>query len=370
MDARERLLRTFRCERTDRRPFLCEFGPWYETLLRWEQEGMTPVWNWQDGLGLDPPVEKLAVELGFCPAFEEVVLEDRGDRVLRRNRHGVVEEQMKETRPVAHPVDFPLKTREDWLRLKRERLDPEDPRRFPADFDAKAARAVAEGRATRIGKYPFGLFGTLREWMGVEGFLFACADEPEWIEEMMSDLTDLWTALYRKAAARVRIDWVHIWEDMSGRTGSLISPAMVERFMLPNYRRIRETVDEIGAVAFSVDTDGDAGELLPLFLSAGVNFVFPFEVGCGEDVLAAARRYPGLCIMGGIDKARLAHGRAAIDAELARVDALFDRPGYIPMLDHGIPPDVSLSDFHYYMRRLRERLGVSHPVPRHSADLP
>lgn len=367
MTNRERILRTFRCEPVDRLPFLCEFGPWQETLIRWESEGMTPTWNWRDGLGLDPAPLLVPVELGFYPPFPEEVLEDRGDRVLRRNRHGAVEERLKDASSPPRPISYPIRTREDWDRL-RERLDPDSPGRLPAHLDELAAGLETEDRVTRIGKYPYGFFGTLREWMGVEAFLIACLDDPEWVLEMMATLAGLWTAVYRRAARHIRIDWIHIWEDMSGRTGSLMSPDMVRTLMLPQYRRIRDTADAIGATVVSVDTDGNVEELVPLFLSAGVGFLFPFEAGCGPDILAYRRRYPGLCMMGGIDKSRLALGPAAIDRELDRMAPLFDLPGWIPMLDHGIPPDVSLEHFHYYMRRLRDRLGVPHPVPRHPAD--
>jgi len=45
---------------------------------------------------------------------------------------------------------------------------------------------------------------------------------------------------YEQLAPHVQIDMIHIWEDMSGKQGSLISPAMIEAFMmLRNYRKLR-----------------------------------------------------------------------------------------------------------------------------------
>jgi uroporphyrinogen decarboxylase len=62
-----------------------------------------------------------------------------------------------------------------------------------------------------------------------------------------------------------------------------------------------------------------------------------------------------LLLMGGIDKRALITGPKDIDAEIMRVAPLIEQGGYIPWLDHSVPPDVSFDNFLYYMDRL-ERL--------------
>ena len=171
---------------------------------------------------------------------------------------------------------------------------------------------------------------------------------------MMDHITEMWISIYSKMIKKVRIDHIHMWEDMSGRQGSLISPDMVKRFMVPNYRKIRRFADENDIPIFSIDTDGWVGELLPLFMESGVNLVWPFEVAADSDIIQHGKDYPDLCIMGGIDKRELAKDRAAIDRELERVAPLFKRGRYIAGLDHGIPPDVSWENMKYYTRRLRK----------------
>jgi len=46
----------------------------------------------------------------------------------------------------------------------------------------------------------------------------------------------------------------------------------------------------------------------------------------------------------------------AIDAERARVRPLVEEGGYVPHPDHSLPPDVSFSNYCYYMERLPEIL--------------
>jgi hypothetical protein len=61
-----------------------------------------------------------------------------------------------------------------------------------------------------------------------------------------------------------------------------------------------------------------------------------------------------LRLLGGIDKRAMIAGPEAIDAELARVVPLLKEGGYIPWCDHHVPPDVSLENYLYYVRRMKE----------------
>jgi hypothetical protein len=61
-------------------------------------------------------------------------------------------------------------------------------------------------------------------------------------------------------------------------------------------------------------------------------------------------------MMGGVDKREIARGPAAIEAELARLAPVVESGGYIPTIDHSIPPDVSYADFVYYLEAKRKAL--------------
>jgi uroporphyrinogen decarboxylase len=52
---------------------------------------------------------------------------------------------------------------------------------------------------------------------------------------------------------------------------------------------------------------------------------------------------------------KIAEGRQAIDAELeAKVPFMLERGGYIPHVDHMVPPDVSWEHFKYYRKKLNQ----------------
>jgi len=93
--------------------------------------------------------------------------------------------------------------------------------------------------------------------------------------------------------------------------------------------------------------------LFPVWMDAGLNFLYPFEVQSGMDVLDVHRRYGReLRIWGGVDKRALAHGPAAIEAEFERVRPLIRAGGYIPHTDHSCPPDISYANYCHYLKRL------------------
>lgn len=80
-----------------------------------------------------------------------------------------------------------------------------------------------------------------------------------------------------------------------------------------------------------------------------------FEVQAGMDVLEVRGNWPNhFVIWGGIDKRVLAKGRAAIEEEVVRViPPMLRQRGYIPAIDHSVPPDVPLENWLYFFELVR-----------------
>jgi uroporphyrinogen decarboxylase len=58
---------------------------------------------------------------------------------------------------------------------------------------------------------------------------------------------------------------------------------------------------------------------------------------------------------GGMDKRVPAKGKTAIDQELdSKIPFMLRQGGYIPYLDHLIPPDIPWDNFVYYRNRLNK----------------
>lgn len=352
----ERVVRCYLGEEIDRVPFGVGIGwmPWTEALERWRKESGDPDLDVGRLFGFEPSFAIPALEAGIYPHFETALIEETENTVTWRDHRGVTQRGRKDGGCIPEYLDYPVKTPDDWQQLKDERLKIEEPARIVQDWDGFRARNRQTGEAVQVGHFPWGVFGAVRDLMGVEEMLVAFYTEPEMIRDMMDHLTSLWISLWERAAAEVRIDHIHIWEDMSGRQGSLISPKMVEEFMMPCYDRIGEFGRSVGVRIISVDTDGDCSELVPVMMEHGVNMFFPFEVQAGNDILHYRELYPTLGICGGLDKRALAVDRAAVDAEIEKARVMIELGRYVPGFDHLIPPDASWENFRYACEETRK----------------
>ena len=359
MTNKERITRCAQNLPIDRAPFFFYFGPWMETVQNWEAEGITDPNAWHsEEFGFDTGILDLSehVNLLYQPYFEEKILSRENGRVVIMDRYGVISESISGKSGIPHILKNPVTCRSDWDQIKKERLNPNDPARFSPKYREFIRHAKESDAAIQIGKYPFGLFGTLRDMIGVEELCYLFYDDPELIHDMMDDLTDFWLAIYEQVSADIQIDIIHIWEDMSGKTGSLISPAMVREFMMPNYQKICDFARRHQIPVIAVDTDGICDQLIPLFIESGINLLMPIEIAAGNNLQDLKKRFPEISLMGGIDKMEIAKGKEAIDAQLDLLDPLLQESGYFPALDHLIPPEVSWENYHYFVTQLRKRI--------------
>lgn len=349
----ERLVKYLTFQEVDRPPYYQAFHGWDLTHERWRREAAVRNLNLRAYFNLDYGFEMVPVPLGMIPPFERQIVEEKGEFYIERDEKGILMRQRRDKGSMPEFLEHPVKTWEDWEQLKRERFDPDHPARYHADWEAFNGYLDRTGAVAQLGYFPYGVFGTARDLMGAEEILVAFYDQPDLVHDMMDTLTGCWIRIFDRVTEHVRVGCIHIWEDMAGRQGSLISPSMVGKFMMPNYRRIKDFADAKGIPLMSVDSDGDVSELVPIMMQNGVNLFWPFEVQAGCDVEEYRRKYPRLGIMGGLDKRALAGSREAIDHELARAQRMFQHGGYVASPDHGVPPDVPWDNYKYYLERLR-----------------
>ena len=357
MTNKDRIIAAVTGTPTDRRPYFFYFGPWAESIERWKTEGLHTS-DWANYFEMDEGITTVDVNLGYYPSFDPVLIEDREETQIIIDRLGIKQEIRKKGASIPRYIDYPVKSRNDWEELKK-RLDPDEPARFPADWNEKIAKYNQSDAVIQIGEYPYGFFGTLRDMIGVEDLLILFYDDPDLIREMMEYLCNFWIRIYEKVVKDVNIDAIHIWEDMSGKTGSLISPAMVREFMLPCYRKIKQFAISNHIPILSVDTDGNCRQLAPLFFEAGVNLMMPFEVQEGNELDWYVQDLPEMCLMGGFDKKALWTSKEAIDLEFKRLEPVFSSHArFIPAPDHLIPPEVPFELMCYFMKCLKEKIAV------------
>jgi uroporphyrinogen decarboxylase len=159
--------------------------------------------------------------------------------------------------------------------------------------------------------------------------------------------------------ARVAPDQVGFSEDMAYKEFSMISPAMVRKFLVPAYERWVDEIRASGCEIVFMDSDGQIEELIPIWIESGINCCGPIEVAAGNDIVDFRRQFGrDMAYIGGIDKRAIAAGGDVMRAEVMRVvPPLLEEGGFIPGCDHGVPPDISWPDFVAYSRLLAELTG-------------
>ncbi len=185
-------------------------------------------------------------------------------------------------------------------------------------------------------------------------------DDPELIEDMMEQVLYLETEVIKHTLKDIKIQTATFWEDMSYKAGSLISPAMVRKFMMPRYKKITDLLHSYGVDVIFLDSDGNVEQLVPLWLESGINYIWPFEVAAGNDAVTLRKKYGKDLIIGGaIDKRALIKGKEAIREEvMSKVPFLLEQGGYFPSVDHLVPPDVSFENYCYFINTMREVAGL------------
>lgn len=354
MTDRERFIATVLGQPVDRPPYWLMWGPWGTTWQRWEKEGKPADVDHRSPWAPDQPPIVVPVFCGPCPANDfELISEDEHSYTFR-DRWRIVRRNLKHNESMSEFLEWPVRTRADWECFRDQWLDPNHPDRVPADLKQRCADWLANDYPLQLGAYPdVTLFGGVRWLLGDEECLIAFCTQPDLIHDIMEHLTNLYLRVFEQVASQVRIDVIHIWEDMCGRTGPLIGPDMWREFMLPRYKRIKAFADAQNIPVLSVDTDGWPDPIVPPMMEAGVNLLFPLEVAAGCDANEYRRAYPDLAVLGGIDKRALAEGPDAIDRELARIQPAIATGRFIPELDHLIPDDVSWSNYCYYADALK-----------------
>lgn len=304
---------------------------------------------------MDKTQRLIDVNMHFSPMFDVRVFKE-DDKVFEYvDIDGVRRVFLKDEATIPTSLDWPVKDKMSWEKLKEERLSLKNIKaRFPANWDTLLKEYKNRDYPLAFGGYPQGFFGTLAHLIGYENLFIWYCMEPELIHDILETFTNIWLAVFEEILPQVVPDMWHIWEDISFGKGSMISVDMVKEFMCPYIKRIADFLKSRGVKIILLDTDGDCNELIPVFMEAGVTGMYPFETHSGMDIVKVRKQYPKLQMMGGIPKSEIVKGKKRIDEILLPVDEVLKTRGYIPFCDHLVPPDVDFENFSYYRRRLNE----------------
>lgn len=339
--------------RGGRVPFTEFFGPLLGMKENWEAQGASP-----EELDFSafryriPRQARVAVSTHRMGGSSEVIFED--EKVLRtRDDLGRTLELQKGFATLALPITYPVKTMDDWLKIKPKYEFSEE--RFREGWEDRAKQARAEGCVLTAG-IPGG-FDEPRQLLGEEELCIACFEQPELIHDILNTISDTAFKVLDRVSMAVPIDKLSVHEDMAGKSGPLFGPAQVREFVNPYYRRIWEMLSDRGATIFDQDSDGDMRPVVEAFLESGLNSMHPVEPAAGMDLVELREKYgKRLMLVGGLDKFALTRGTEEVEAEVERKVPFMIRSGGGCMLslDHRIPAEVSLENYRFYIQKVWE----------------
>ena len=258
----------------------------------------------------------------------------------------------KATATLPLPLDYPVKTMDDWLKIKPWYEFSEE--RLAGDWENAAIRLLKEDKVVTVG-IPGG-FDEPRQLLGEEELCIAYYEQPELIHDILSTIGDTAFKVLDRVSAAVQIDILSIHEDMAGKSGPLAGPIQIKEFIAPYYRKIWDMLQNRGARLFEQDSDGDMNPVIDAFLDAGVNCMYPMEPAAGMDIVKTREKYgKRVAFYSGIDKHIIRQSREDIVAELEyKIPPMIKTGGCVLGLDHRIPNGTPLENYRFYIEKVWE----------------
>lgn len=379
MTARERFLAIIRHQEVDRLPY--QFGgPRASTFAAWRKQGLSEEQqqNWGALTGAEGGMGVGKFYTSLHPLFEEKIIKEEGNVRTWVDGWGQTRQDAI-NQPTAgfatrRYLDFYVKGWDEWKQVK-ERLDPHSPQRTrPLAEDEIAPHFGPDGygwhppggshwrdsvERCSSAEVPVqltvaGIYWSLRDFCGMEGLSIMFYDQPDLVGEMFEYWAWFLMELLEEPLSHIKVDAVTLNEDMAFKKQSMMSPPLMERFLLPNYRKLHEFFHSKGVEAMIMDSDGYNNQILDVLYPEALDGIQPIEIAAGNDPEEILREYPGIFIHGGIDKRELRFSREQLRAEVAkRYKTAWEQGGYIPHVDHGVPPDIPLRNFLYFVELAR-----------------
>lgn len=343
----ERIRRILAREPADRIGIYEHF--WGDTITRYQNDGhISPDETLEDHFDLDITEAwcfNMMLDLDFTPE----VIEETDETILTRDGNGALLRRHKKHDTTPEHVDYAIKTREDWEKV-RTQIATIDERRI--NFTDYRERKMA---AKENGKFfvwsGINVFELLHPIAGHEYMLIGMAEDPEWIMDMAKVYCDttlqLQEILFDKEGAP---DGVWYYEDMGFKDRPFMSPTMYRELIYPSHERSFTFAHERGLPVI-VHSCGFIEPLLPHMVEAGMDCLQTIEIKAGMDLLRIYQEFGNrLSLMGGIDvRVLYSNDRAVIDKELeAKIPIVKQGNGYCLHSDHSIPNTVDYETLKYF----------------------
>jgi len=204
-----------------------------------------------------------------------------------------------------------------------------------------------------------GVYEHISQIMSYEGLCLALHDAPDLIQAMSQRIGELMTGFYRHLLDLKHVIAIFPGDDMGFRTGTLISPADLRRYVLPWHKRFAALTHDRGLPYFLHSCGNLAGIMEDLICDVGIDGKHSYE----DAILPVERfqaRYGGrtversggqcarrIAVLGGLDVDRLAAGTPETVRQHTRylIETCGARGRYAVGSGNSVPSYVPLENY-------------------------
>lgn len=177
--------------------------------------------------------------------------------------------------------------------------------------------------------------------VGMENVMCAFYADPGAVREVLHRIMDFQLGIARHYLA-LGVELVRMGDDLGTQRGLLLSPQIVEEFLVPEYRRLFDLYREHGVLVL-FHSCGHIEPMLETFMNLGVDVLNPVQASANDLGCVRERTQGRMALQGGISSALIMDGPVeAIGREVARrIAELGHHGGYFCGPDQGLPfPDA------------------------------
>ncbi len=168
-------------------------------------------------------------------------------------------------------------------------------------------RIVPEGM--KIAAFGYGGIFENSTWlMGLEPFSYALRDEPDLVEAICERVGELATATAAYAATIDNVEMMFLSDDLGFYSGTLVSPDVIRRYVIPHYKKIAEATHRAGNLLV-LHSCGNVYKLMDDFIDdVGIDAKHSYE----DKILPVEEAYrrwgDRVAVLGGVDMDLLGRG--------------------------------------------------------------
>ena len=152
-----------------------------------------------------------------------------------------------------------------------------------------------------------GIFENGSWLMGLQAFSYALFDQPDLVEAICQKVGELTAAAAAHAVTVDNVGMVFLGDDLGFATGTLVSPAVLRRYIFPHYKRLLEIAHAAGK-PFLLHSCGNLTTIMDELIGLGIDGKHSFEDKIMPVEEVYGRWGDRVTILGGVDMDLLARG--------------------------------------------------------------